>query len=98
MELLPKELQEQIPKLYSTEHISTSDKIVQAKYYTLDESWIWYAVEYCPEDRIFFGFVKGLSDEWGYFGLNEFESINSKEIIIIRDEDFKPIKFKDIKE
>ncbi len=96
MELLPKEIQEQLPKLYATEHIPTSDKIVQVKYFTHDKSWTWYAVEYCPEDKIFFGFVKGLSDEWGYFGLNEFESINSKETIIIRDENFKPTKFKDL--
>lgn len=97
MELLPKELQNKIPKLYETERIPTSDKIIYARYYAKNTNWVWYAVEYSKDDdKIFFGYVQGFTNEWGYFGLKEFEDINKKEQLIIRDEKFTPTKFKDL--
>lgn len=37
----------------------------------------WYATEFYPEDRSFFGYVSIFgdhNDEWGYFALSELES------------------------
>lgn len=49
----------------------------------------WYAAEYDPEDRLFFGYaVQGRnhqSSEWGYFGLDELRSISVNGIEVDRD-------------
>jgi hypothetical protein len=50
--------------------------------------WYWFAVEevrkqdsvlshgrIAKDDTIFFGFVQGLEEEWGYFSLAELESL-----------------------
>jgi hypothetical protein len=36
-------------------------------------SWTWYATEYFPQDKIFFGYVCGDFNEWGDFSLEEME-------------------------
>ena len=49
--------------------------------------WYWYATEICekqdsilsdgtiyPNDQIYFGFVQGLEDEWGYFSESQLKS------------------------
>lgn len=74
MELLPEEIRERLPQLYSQE--GNRDPIVQVKYFTPDSSWTWYATEGEPdgEDFRFFGYVIGFEREWGYFVLSELES------------------------
>ncbi|PYS45574.1 MAG: hypothetical protein DMF68_21945 [Acidobacteria bacterium] len=74
MKLLPLEVRESLPKLYSQD--GNSDPTVQVKYFTPDSSWTWYATEGEPdgEDFRFFGYVLGLEREWGYFLLSELES------------------------
>ncbi|PIE84983.1 hypothetical protein CSA08_04355 [Candidatus Gracilibacteria bacterium] len=99
MELLPKDLEEKIPKLYETQNIPSNDKIVYVKYFTPDTNRTWYGVEYSKEDKLFFGYVKGLYPEWGYFSLIELSEIKSPlGLTVERDIHFKPTKFKDIKE
>ena len=49
MVLLPKEIEEKLPPLYSTENIATKDKIVKIKFFTPDSNWSWYVVEYDKE-------------------------------------------------
>jgi hypothetical protein len=50
------------------------DAVVVAKFFTPDSSWTWYATEWMPESREFFGLVQGLEAELGYFSLDELES------------------------
>ena len=50
------------------------DAVVVAKYFTPDSSWSWFATEYLPQDREFFGLVQGMDTELGYFSLDELES------------------------
>ena len=78
MQLLPDELRQQIPKLYSQEKVTTSDKRVYAKFFFPAADWTWFVTEGEQEDGdfIFFGFVVGFEEEWGYFTLNELENIN----------------------
>ena len=45
MVLLTKEIENDLPKLYSTENIATKDKIVKIKFFTPDSNWSWYVVE-----------------------------------------------------
>ena len=75
MKLMTKEILKRIPPLYSTEDVDAKDKIIHVKIFTPWHKWTWYAVEYDPTDKQFFGYVKGDYDEWGYFSLKELEEI-----------------------
>ena len=72
MKLLTKEIEKRIPALYAQEN--EEDATVYVKFFTPDSSWTWYATEYDPEQRLFFGLVEGLEKELGYFSLDELES------------------------
>jgi len=99
MKLLTKELEKILPELYATENIIADETIVQIKYFTPDSNWSWYITEYNKEDKIFFGYVVGLENEWGYISLTELEETTGPlGLHIERDLQFKPTKFKDIKE
>lgn len=98
MKLLTKEIETKLPKLYSTEGIELEDKVLQVKFFTPWSSWTWYGVEYNPEDKTFFGYVRGVEDEWGYFNLGELEEVKGPFFLgVERDMYFKPIKFKELK-
>ena len=75
MELMTKELEKQFPKLYATENMKLEDVKVIAKFFCPWNEWAWYFTEYDPETRIFFGFVRGLENEFGYTSLDEMEAI-----------------------
>lgn len=75
MQLMTKELEEQFPPLYSTEDKEPKDIKIIAKFFHPCNHWTWYATEYDPETRIFFGYVRGDFDEFGTFSLDELQSI-----------------------
>ena len=50
------------------------DAIVQVKYFTPASNWTWWATEYDPVEKLFFGLVEGFERELGYFSLAELES------------------------
>ncbi len=81
-----------LPKLYETENVKTENKILQMMFQS-ENGWCWYLAEIDEESKDGFGFVRGFEDEWGYFNLNEMSDIPS----ITRYEDFKKIKFKELK-
>jgi hypothetical protein len=67
-ELLPQELRQRLPKLYSTDE--QGDKaIAQVKFFGANR-WCWYATEYDGGDTLF-GLVVGDVTELGYFSLTE---------------------------
>ncbi|MEA3352415.1 MAG: hypothetical protein U9Q33_01165 [Campylobacterota bacterium] len=90
MELLPKELEDTLPKLYDTEDILTDKKILHIRFIAIFSNWEWYLCEYDNNTKRAFGYVKGHEAEWGYFSLTEFQEINDENLKIIRDENFKP--------
>ena len=62
------------------------------KFFTPDASWTWYAVEYDPVDKLFFGLVCGFEKELGYFSLDELKSIRGLlGLRIERDIFFTPV-------
>jgi len=75
---MTKELEQRFPKLYATEKMKPKDVRIIAKYFHPFSSWTWYAVEFDSERRIFFGYVRGLENELGYFALDEFESYRGR--------------------
>lgn len=74
MDLLPKHIRTQLPKLYATEHVPPADKIAVVKFFTPDAAWTWYVTEFDGDDTLF-GFVIGLEAEWGYISLSELQSV-----------------------
>jgi len=97
MELLPNELREKLPPLYSQENVP--DPLVHLKLFTADANWTWYVTEGSPEgdDFIFFGYVIGLEKEWGYFALSELAAARGPlGLPIERDLYFKPAPFSQV--
>ena len=98
MQLLTVELRAQLPKRYAQEH--AEEKIVYAKFFTPWTNWTWYVLEGEPEedDFIFFGYVMGFEEEWGYFSLNELQAARGPGgLTIERDLFFEPTPFHKLK-
>ena len=62
-----------LPKLYQTE--TEKDPVAYVKFFTPDSSWSWWVLEWDGEDT-FFGLVKGLDTELGYFSLSEIDAVH----------------------
>ncbi len=91
MKLLTKAIEKQLPALYANEEVEDSKLIV--KFFTPDSNWTWWASEFDPEQRLFFGLVDGLEREWGYFSLDELESARGPlGLKIERDMWWTPVK------
>lgn len=82
MKLLPADLREQIPKLYSQEHVKLQEKMVYAKFFFPAAEWTWFVTEGEQEDGdyVFFGYVIGFESEWGYFVRHEARGWNERMI------------------
>jgi Protein of unknown function (DUF2958) len=99
MKLLTDELRAQLPPLYAQE--KEKDPMVYAKFFTPWTGWTWYVTEGSQEDTdfIFFGYVIGFEKEWGYFSLNELQSVKGPGgLTIERDLHFTPKRRSEIKE
>jgi len=73
------------------------DAIAQVKFFTPDSFWTWYAVEYNPERKLFWGLVDGLEKEVGYWGLDELEIIKGPfGMKIERDRHFTPTPLREL--
>ena len=97
MKLLTKELVGKLPPLRGQDD-QGDNAIAYAKFFDPTGSWTWYATEYDPAERMFFGLVRGFEDELGYFSLDELESIRGAwGLGIERDIYFTPTTLNDIK-
>src|SRR5262245_20715289 len=91
MQLLSQELRQSLPVLSAQETIP--DPIVHARFLTPDSNWTGLFTEGSPEgdDFIFFGYVCGFEEEWGYFSLRDLESARGPmHLPIERDLFFRP--------
>ena len=95
MELIPKEIKEQIPFLYTTENQNNPTVFVKL----FLDSWTWYITELSIDGDIAFGYVVSpFGTELGYFSLEEIKSIKGTlGIGVERDLSFKPTKLSIIK-
>ena len=95
MELIPKEVKEQIPSLYTTENQNNPTVFVKL----FLDSWTWYITELSIDKNICFGYViSPFGAELGYFSLEEIKGI--KGILglgVERDLSFKPTKLSSVK-
>jgi len=75
MKLMTQEILDRIPALYAQDG-KGDEAIVHVKFFTPWTNWTWYATEYDPEQRLFFGYVSSpMGSELGYFSLDELESV-----------------------
>ena len=87
--LLTNEALSKIPKLYTQEY-KGEEAILFVKFIHPDISWEWYAMEFDGTD-VFFGYVKGLETELGYFSLKELSEVTGPGgLKIERDLHFTP--------
>ena len=76
MQLMTKALEERFAQVGRQEEVK--DPIVIAKFFNPIGRGYWFATEYDPKDKIFFGYVSlfgDYNDEWGSFSLEELESL-----------------------
>ncbi len=74
MQLLTKDLLQRFEKVGRQEDIA--DPIVVAKFFNPTGAGTWYATEYDPASKMFFGYVSifgDWNDEWGSFSLEELQ-------------------------
>jgi len=72
---MTKELEKRFSQVGSQEEVE--DPVIVAKFFNPQGAGTWYATEYDPKDKMFFGYVSifgDWNDEWGYFSLAELES------------------------
>lgn len=96
MKLLTQEIRAILPTLYSTEHITTADKIAVCKFFL--GNWTWFVCEAGAGDEadLLFGFVVGFEAEWGYFNVQELESVRGPlGLRVERDLHFKPCSMRE---
>ena len=97
MKLLTKEIRTTLPPLGSTDRLPHDQVTVQAKFFTPDSSWSWFATEFDGDDT-FFGLVVGFEVEAGYFSLSELESVRGPwGLPVERDLYFASAKLSDLK-
>ena len=74
MELLTAKVRSQLPPLYSQDKMT--DPTVHVKFFCPWSNWTWFVTEGSLEDDefLFFGYVIGFEEEWGYFTLSEMEA------------------------
>jgi len=98
MELLTPELRAELSPLYAQD--GNPNPTVYAKFFFPAGRWTWFVTEGEPDgdDFRFFGYVIGDFDEWGYFTLNELQSINIQGLTIERDLYFKQGAFNEVLE
>ena len=104
MKLLPKEIREQLPLLYSQDG-KGGKAVVYVKFFSPDSNWSWMATEGEPVkdptgteiDFQFFGLVDGHERELGYFMLGELEEVRGPlGLPIERDLYWRPKTLKEI--
>jgi len=76
MKLMTKTLEKRFARIGSQE--SADDPLIVAKFFNPCGAGMWYATAYRPEQKEFYGYVSIFGDEcdeWGFFSLEELESV-----------------------
>jgi hypothetical protein len=79
MKLMTKGLEQRFAQVGSQAEVI--DPLVIAKFFNPTGAGTWYATEYDPDTRIFFGYVSifgDWNDEWGSFSLDELENYRGR--------------------
>ena len=91
MQLMTKEIEKKALNYpFGSQESKELDAEIIVKFFHPFSNWTWYATEYNPEDKTFFGYVSGFENEIGYFSIEEFTPE------IERDRNFLNKKVRDI--
>lgn len=84
---------------YAAQDGKGDEAIAHVKFFSPYSGWTWYATEYDPENREFFGLVFGFEMEMGPFSLDELEAAKGPMGVqgVERDRHFKPTTLGEIK-
>jgi hypothetical protein len=93
--LLTKELEKRFAEVGNQDGLGGMALVI-AKYFNPRGGGTWYATEYDPETRCFFGLVVWHETELGDFSLDEFEATRCRPLGIERDLHFKERALKDV--
>ena len=74
MKMLTKEIEARFAKVGRQED-KGDEALVICKFFTPWSNWTWFATEYDPTEKMFFGLVQGMETELGYFSLDEFATV-----------------------
>lgn len=99
MKLMTKTIEKQIPALYAQDG-KGEEATVYVKFFNPCGRGTWFATEYDPEQRLFFGYAEIFpgEGELGYFSLDELETVKgSLGIGIERDLHFGKMTLKEAK-
>lgn len=90
MKLLTKELRKKLPLFHASDDKEPEDVQIIVKFFHPYSDWTWYATEGEQEgdDFVFYGYVRGIEDEFGHFSLSELEGVKIRGIGIERDKYF----------
>jgi hypothetical protein len=81
MKLLTKELEARFAEVGSQSEKTAEETQVVAKFFNPTGRGYWFATEYEPSEKMFFGYVSlfgDYNDELGYFSLEELESVRGQ--------------------
>ena len=79
MKLMTKQLLKRFARVGS--QASRKDPLILARFFNPVGAGTWYATEYDPNTRTFFGYVSIIgdwNDEWGSFSLDELENYRGR--------------------
>lgn len=95
--LMNAEIAAKLPALRANE-AQGLEAIAPVKYFHPLTGWRWYASEYDPKEKLFFGLVSGYEVELGYFSLEELEEIgkDGRSIPVERDLHYEPKTLREI--
>jgi len=94
--LLTAQDRKKLPGLYSQDGKGYG-ATAYVKFFSPYSNWTWYATEFDGEDT-FFGLVKGLETELGYFSLSELENANRNGLPLVeRDKWWTPCTLEEIR-
>ena len=89
----PTEIQlEKLPRLYETENIPLKEKMIHLHFFISGSDW--WIVEFCPIDRLFWGFVMlgqdEMNAEWGLINFDELCQLKVSYLEVDRDLHWTP--------
>lgn len=87
-----------LPGMYSGEDVPLEEKVIHMHFFI--GGCDWFAAEYDPAEKIFFGFAVLNGDlemaEWGNFSLQELSDLRVKFVEVDRDLYWEPKKAKEV--
>lgn len=91
-----------LPLLDSTDSTSFAERTIHARLFSLGSGATWLIAEYCPNERVAFGYADLFGQgsaggaEWGYVSIQELEELKMMGIPRVEvDRHFTPKPFKD---